>query len=318
MKPEHRIVLARVLLQYLAYLRLLCPSKMGQSLVSTTLLLCLLSHGTDMAIGWDDRDFFSYCPPSQCSKDGPEIRFPLRLPSDSRAPSSCGSTTCINLACSGQDTILRHPFLGPSKVTAIDYKLGLVRIIPLADRSSECPVSNLSLPVHVDNNCGLYANDPGRLVGCSREFTPHDLTPHPILCENCYDWDRTVVPAADLIAGPIHCLSNSGRFIYLVHPYLSMSLLQLDCKAVSNSAIPIFFTSRPAVFTYKDTSTFKQRAEATISFSEITVSWMTRFGDGYSPYYNCSACERRGRRCAFSSQRNLTFCMPSPNGIISD
>ncbi|TVT98637.1 hypothetical protein EJB05_56072, partial [Eragrostis curvula] len=275
------------------------------SQLTTALLLCLLGHGTDVASGWDDRDFFS--------KDGPEIRFPLRLGSGNKS-SLCGSTTCTKLACSGRDTILLHPFLGPSKVTAIDYKLALMNIIPLAARSSVCPINNLSLPVRVDDNCGLYANNPGRLVGCSREFMPHGVTPRPNLCDNCNDWARTDVPAADLIAGPIPCLGNSSRFMYLVHAYLSMSLLQQDCKAVSNRSIPIFFTERPAIFTYTDTSTFKQRAEATISSSEITVSWRSRWEDGYTPNYNCSVCEQRGRRCAFSSQRNQTFCMPNLNG----
>nr|CAB3477390.1 unnamed protein product [Digitaria exilis] len=85
-----------------------------------------------MATAWDDEDFFSYCPPSRCSEHGPEIRFPFRLES-SNTSSLCG-VPGMNLACSGQDTILVQPYV----VTAIDYRRGSLTLVPRVDSSAFC------------------------------------------------------------------------------------------------------------------------------------------------------------------------------------
>ncbi|KAF0899021.1 hypothetical protein E2562_012712 [Oryza meyeriana var. granulata] len=62
------------------------------ALVAGALLLVssLLLGGAHLqlqATAWEDKDFFSYCPPSRCSEHGPEIRYPFRLNS-SNTPSS--------------------------------------------------------------------------------------------------------------------------------------------------------------------------------------------------------------------------------------
>lgn len=146
--------------------------KMSIFLFVAALMVSLLGHGTGMdtaSIGWDDQNFFRYCPASRCSKDGPEIRFPLRLETSS-SPSSCGAT-CAKLACSGQDTILFHPLLGPCKVTAIDYSRASLNIIPLVDSLSSCPLQKLIstnlpadfskiLPADFFNRCPLYQATP--------------------------------------------------------------------------------------------------------------------------------------------------------------
>jgi hypothetical protein len=123
---------------------------MSSKFLAIYLLLAFLSHGTcsymaTTASGWDDHDFFRHCPPSRCSKDGPEIRFPHRLES-SNTSSACRAS-CARLACSGQDTILHHPILGPCKVTSIDYKEAVINIIHLLP--FPCPLQKLmvdSLP----------------------------------------------------------------------------------------------------------------------------------------------------------------------------
>lgn len=103
-------------------------------------------------------------------------------------------------------------------------------------------------------------------------------------------------------------MSNTDRFTYLINVDFPM-LLPLDCMAVSDSEIPIFCRE-------KNPLTFKQRAEDTFSFSEMTVSWSQRVDD-LRITDTCTKCELQGRRCAFSLQRNRTFCMPHPrNGII--
>jgi hypothetical protein len=75
------------------------------------MLLCLLKDVTYKAMAWDGKDFFSYCPPSRCSKQGPEIRFPFRL--ESSGTSSLCEAPDLKLECSGEDTILVHPSYAP-------------------------------------------------------------------------------------------------------------------------------------------------------------------------------------------------------------
>ncbi|CAL4951049.1 unnamed protein product [Urochloa decumbens] len=286
---------------------------MSRFLVTTSLLLlCLLNHGTGTGIApaWDDQDFFSVCPRTRCSKDGPEIRFPLRLESSNSSP-SCGSAAaaCTKLACSGEDTILRHPFLGPSKVVELDYGHSLMKIVPLVEQQfSECPmIQQPRLPAQVDDSCFLYRYEPGRLVGCSREFTLSGAVQYGGSCDTNYDPCST--NAADFISGPIPCHSNPGNFTYLVHACLLTSLLPLDCKALSNRLVPI------SLMVPEGTQTFKQRAEIFNDFSEIITSWDQQIWNLTSKSWSsitkfCRDCESRGQPCAFSSQRNKPFCMP--------
>ncbi|CAL4951042.1 unnamed protein product [Urochloa decumbens] len=300
---------------------------MSRSLTTASLMLCLLiSHGTNIATAWDDQDFFRYCPPTRCSKDEPEIRFPLRLESSNSSP-SCGAATCTKLACSGEDTILRHPFLGPSKVIDLDYNNSMMKIVPLLEQQfSECPIQNLTLPADLDDKCSLNIYEAGRLIGCTTEFTPSGILQYGGSCThtNYYQYysyynDTYFVSsaesAADLIAGPIPCLSNPGRFTYLVHACLLMSFLPLDCKVLSNTLVPVFLISSED----EDTHTFKKRAETIIGFSDhITTSWSqwlwtSGFGTRGSITDFCNHCESRGQPCAFSSRKGKPFCMPHSN-----
>lgn len=294
--------------------------EMSRFLTIASLLLCLLNHGTDIATAWDDRDFFSSCPPIRCSKDGPEIRFPLRLESSNSSP-SCGATPYMNLTCSGQDTILQHPFLGPSKVTALDYINSRMGIIPLVEqRFSECPIQKLiSLPdqAHAEDYSGfLYCRFSGRLVDCSREVRPCGSSASALfgadgVCGSVSYYGEDP-DAAESIAGPFPCLSEPGRFTYLVNNFLQVSLLPLDCKVLSNTVVPIPFSLQP--FNWNWTlNTFKQAAEAVISSSEIRISWEDGDPNPKTSITDfCTDCENQGQPCAFSSQRNQPFCVPRP------
>ncbi|KAF8657020.1 hypothetical protein HU200_060354 [Digitaria exilis] len=175
-----------------------------------------------------------------------------------------------------------------------------MKIIPFAERSSACPIQELALPAYVESGCELNLYDTGKLVGCSTEFILSDAQ---LLssCDNCGH--------VDFVAGPIPCLSHPERFIYLVHTGLSMLVLPWDCKTISNNVIPIPRRS------HGDSSTFKQRAEAIFGSSEITVSWIQWGKDGSDITDNCTKCELSGRYCAFSSQRNQTFCMPKRSHV---
>ncbi|EEC82574.1 hypothetical protein OsI_27126 [Oryza sativa Indica Group] len=248
------------------------------------------------ATAWEDKDFFSYCPPSRCSEHGPEIRFPFQLESNNNTtPSSC-SVPCMKLACSGQDTILdsRYSYLGsPYKVTAIDYKHTTLTIIPIRDLDS-CPLLNSvplpSQPLHYHyhganwSSCDIYNWGSAALVSCSEELT------------------QTDVPSTH-IAGPISCLStNSTHFSsYLVSYDVPTFLVPIQCEVVSNGPIPI-----PYFYSGHASLTFRQSAERILNFADTTAYWRS-FANPAA--YNCSQCEQQGRRCAYSSQRNQTFCM---------
>uniref|UniRef100_A0ACD5TS00 Uncharacterized protein n=1 Tax=Avena sativa TaxID=4498 RepID=A0ACD5TS00_AVESA len=255
-------------------------------------LLWLVNHGVDLATAWEDKDFFTCCPPSKCSEHGPEIRFPFRLES-SNTSSSCGRPCMeMQLACSGQDTILVHPVLGRGKVTNIDYSYPAIKIIPLVDSLSPCPIQKLitkSIPAHGYQGfarhkgyCDVYRPEyDATLVCCSKEFKPsiHD---------------------ADSVAGPVSCLSNTTHFSYLVDTSGIISILPSDCKVCLDGVIPIPSDD------YDLPLSFKRSAEIVLSFAEITLQW-----DDWaiSKGKFCPACERNGQHCAFSSQRNQTFCM---------
>ncbi|XBJ05530.1 hypothetical protein VPH35_024289 [Triticum aestivum] len=248
----------------------------------TALVVCLVSHGTDMATAsaaWDDQDFFRNCLPSRCSKDGPEIRFPLRLDS-SNTSSSCGAT-CAKLACSGQATIMFHPLLGPCNVTAMNYTGTVLNITP--------PYLRVSPPAHTGHHCTPHYSRTGKLVGCSREFTPGGITQYPV-----YD-DRggyyASSSATDTIAGPISCLSNKSHFSYLVATDGFMYDLPLDCKVISDAVLPIFGTGYYG-------SASNHGVKGTLSFYDIAANWSEH---------------ETGQRCAFSSQRNQTFCLSQPH-----
>nr|QYO45735.1 RLK4 protein [Triticum turgidum subsp. durum] len=271
---------------------------MSKLLVIALLLLPLINHGIYLATAWDDQDFFKYCPPSQCSQHGPEIRYPFCLEASNKSSSSscgCAGRSIRKLTCSGQDTILVHPVLGSYSVRAIDYRRSSMKLIPLVDpclvlqqklvisRSSSSPQAD----VIIDEMPGLYLWNSS-LVRCLREFAPG---------------------AADAIAGPVSCLSNTTNFFYLVNGYEDMSILPLDCKVVPLSdgvgggLIPMFDDPMSDNFPVS----FKEHTERILSFAEKTVYWF--YGYSY-----CIHCERSGGRCTFSSQRDREFCMPGPHG----
>ncbi|XBJ21754.1 hypothetical protein VPH35_000253 [Triticum aestivum] len=270
---------------------------MSKLLAIALLLLPLINQGIYLATAWDDQDFFKYCPPSQCSQHGPEVRFPFCLESSNKSSSSCGCAgrSIRKLACSRQDTILFHPVLGLYNVSAIDYINSSMKIIPLVDpclvlqqklvisRSSSSPqvdVINDEMPSFYDY---FFDSSSSTIVHCSREFTP-------------------AAAHADSIAGPVSCLSNTTHFFYLVNSYEDMSILPLDCKVV-----PLSDRGGISLPYIKDQmfQNFTETAKKILTFAETAVSWYV--GD-------CRRCELSGRRCAFSSQRDREFCMPDPHG----
>ncbi|KAL5226445.1 hypothetical protein ABZP36_014710 [Zizania latifolia] len=259
-------------------------TKMSEVALVAALLISLVGHhgANQQDAAWEDKDFFSHCPPSRCSEHGPEIRFPFRLNS-SNTPSSCG-LPCMKLACSGPDTILDNKYLGrPYKVTAIDYRGETLTIIPLEDNNSSSSSCSLQTYDYALNDpCNIYSTFQTVLVSCSTELTPASISISILFGD-----------VADSIAGPISCLSNATHFSYLVETYVPMYFIPSDCEAVCQPiTIPSYFNNG---------SNFSKQVELTISNTEATIGWRGT--------YNCSVCEEKGRRCAYSSQRNQTFCM---------
>ncbi|CAL4975738.1 unnamed protein product [Urochloa decumbens] len=306
------------------------------------LLLCLQKDGVYMATASADQDLFSYSLPSQCSEHGPEVRFPFQLESsNTNTPSSslCGSP-CIKLACSGQDTILLHPVLAPYKVTAIDYKKATLTIVPRSNYSPCHLIANFMsassiIPYDSDypSDYPCYTFYSGFAVRCLKKLTPSKSE-------------------GDHIVGPISCLSNATHLLYLVYAEADMSILPLDCKAVSDGTIPI------PVEPIMPYTTFKEQVEMILDGAMMTVGWWNHIEESetvieepdvfyndptqcghrriglstgyevngsfmmvswsnYEPglAYNCTQCERQGRHCAFSSQTNQTFCMHHTSSV---
>uniref|UniRef100_A0A0D9Y2H3 Protein kinase domain-containing protein n=1 Tax=Oryza glumipatula TaxID=40148 RepID=A0A0D9Y2H3_9ORYZ len=133
------------------------------------------------------------------------------------------------------------------------------------------------------SSCDIYGWGSAALVSCSEELT------------------QTDIPSTH-IAGPISCLStNSTRFSYLVAYDVPTFLIPIQCEVVSNGPIPI-----PYFYSGHASPTFRQSAERILNFADTTAYWRSSANPAA---YNCSQCEQQGRRCAYSSQRNQTFCM---------
>uniref|UniRef100_A0A804RGZ5 RING-type E3 ubiquitin transferase n=1 Tax=Zea mays TaxID=4577 RepID=A0A804RGZ5_MAIZE len=249
------------------------------------LLLCLLKDGAYKATAWDDADFFSNCPPSRCSKHGPEIRYPFRLES-SNTSSLCGAPF-MKLGCYGDDTILVLPTVVIQyKVTAIDYRHGTLTLAPRVDNSSSSckqKLMSVSLPRSIIKCENLYPCSLlcyfgyGMIVSCLREFTPSNL-------------------AVNYIFGPISCLSSAADFSYLVDRSASMSVLPLDCRVMPDSYFLMMDTRN-------DDSTFKEKAETILNFSGSQTTYLYNYPE------NCTLCEQGGQRCGFNPDRNQTFCI---------
>jgi hypothetical protein len=197
----------------------------------------------------------------------------------------------MELACSGEETILVHPFLGPSKVTAIYYSRFRIKLIPLA-ALSPCPLQNIiskTIPIQIayeellhPHRCDiyLYPEKYVTVVYCSRELTPS-------------------IDAA----GPISCLSNATHLLYLLPRYLPMTDLPLSCEVVSDGQVRL-----PSPNDEDWSATPNTSVERILKHEEMTLLWQDP--------WECRDCEEKGARCAFSSQRNQTFCMP--RGIVSN
>jgi hypothetical protein len=161
---------------------------------------------------------------------------------------------------------------------------------------SPCPLQKLiskTIPMEVANEqhlhpalCDIYDETYATLVRCSRELTPS-------------------IDAA----GPISCLSNTTHLLYLLPAYLDMTDLPLNCEIVSDGVVrlPDSWEQYDGEWPPK----INTRIQRILKSAEMELGWTGPNGRG-----ECYDCENKGGRCAFSSQRNQTVCMP--HGIVSN
>lgn len=241
------------------------------TILAAALLFSVLNNGTVVAAKSRDENFFQICPPSRCSEGGPEIRFPFRLQT---SPPSCGAPGMELLCSELADTILVHPNLGLCKVTVIEYRYGIIDVIPL--EASKCPLrkiiyTNLSTEVYRP-----YGPEMATAVSCSTEVRPTNQF---------------------IFAGPISCLSNKSEFTYLVSSFASMDVLPLDCVVLSNGIwIPYPFNNESMVG-------LSETAKRSIAFGEMTFEWSV-----LNITNVCQDCEIEGRHCGFHSETRQAFC----------
>ncbi|GJN37676.1 hypothetical protein PR202_gb26656 [Eleusine coracana subsp. coracana] len=257
------------------------------SLLLAVLLLSFLNHGSYLATASYDEDFFKSCPPHRCNKEGPEIRFPFRLSTQS---SYCG-VPGMELSCFGNDTILNHPVLGACKVTLIYYRRRFMNVIPLEETLAHCQIQkfiskNLSTNVYSPQTIGAAI-----LLGCSSDS----------ISTNQYG-----------IVGPISCFginNKARRFMYLVPPYTYISVLPLDCVVISKG-IPMPYTFNKYGLSAFNIPNIREMENRMIN-GETAFTW---YASNITSV--CQRCENEGRHCGFSSQRGQAFCQHNGSHVI--
>jgi hypothetical protein len=134
--------------------------------------------------------------------------------------------------------------------------------------------------------CDIYDEMYATLVCCSGELMPR-------------------IDAS----GPISWLSNTTHLLYLLSSYLDITDLPLNCEVVSDGVVrlPILREQSDGEWPLKINTT----VERILKLAEVELGW-----SGADDLWECDECEHKGGRCASSSQRNQTFCMP--HGILSN
>ncbi|KAJ1283836.1 hypothetical protein BS78_03G157500 [Paspalum vaginatum] len=218
------------------------------------LFLCLLKDGVYEAKAWNDADFFSYCPPSRCSKHGPEIRYPFRLVSNNTSP-LCG-VPCMKLACSGNDTTLVRP---PAVILT---------------RTSA-------------HGCAL---DYAMIVSCLREFTLSDSAANyifgPISClTSKFNFSYLVDGSADVSVLPLDCkvLPDSDSSFPMDLP--GSTLFKEQAEAILN------FCEKTIDWWYYESGDYNPSGDVK---SNCTNCELDRGRCGFSPHRNQTICVNHG------------------------
>lgn len=227
------------------------------------LLLVLLIHTSTSRIATGSSeydDFFHKCPPSTCSKDGPQVRFPYRL---STSPPFCGAVG-MSLSCLDNDTILQLPNVGSCKVQDINYESGYITV-ELGEGFSLCAYEKLSA---INFTSAVYGvpwpyTESMNLISCPDQV---NKSSYPL---SSYD-------------GPVPCLGNSSQFAYFLDGGGVIDDIPSFCTVMQNNiTFPISYLSRKEIESKSNDSVY---VSLTWSVPGITKS--------------CIACETSGKHCA--------------------
>lgn len=208
--------------------------------------------------------FEEKCPPSQCSPDGPVVRYPLHL---KKKPNIC-SNRDLELSCSGNTTVV-NLFSGTYNVTRIDYWASQI-FVALHPWGTCITPNNLTLPS--PSGTPFYYDDSisAAWLNCSTMLTPDN----------------------DQIKGPISCLGEKGKFVYLVSDLARLDQFK-NC-------------TRFAETRYLGWSVPQSKSNPDLL--EAYMYWNTSGIPG-----DCSQCNPPGTECGLWLERNITFCYKPPS-----
>lgn len=233
-------------------------------------------------------DFFQSCPPSVCGSgsNSLSIRFPLRLQS---TPAECGLKG-LELACSGNETLLSLPSLPPLRVTSINYQQSSLTFLigsGIGSLSSPCPLQNLTSLDFLST--AIYKPHSIRvsLFSCSYQFVPG--------------------PDSGSVAGPVPCLSRPNYFVYVVNEMESLEVIPDGCMMVESGLEipgPVYHSYLDYdIYYLNNDSAFQEAVENFETRREVSLRW-----DLGEVSQNCVSCEHL---CGYDSELNQSFCQKS-------
>ncbi|KAJ0037734.1 hypothetical protein Pint_22128 [Pistacia integerrima] len=143
-----------------------------------------------------------FCPITNCSEEGPTIRFPFRL---NTQPNFCGHEG-FELSCSNNNTILHLPSSSSDYyVQEISYRDSIITIRDVQETT--CPIQSL-LPFNITNSKFF--------------FFPSWLGMTLVNCTETVDLSGAI--------GPVECVSGDKFFVYVIYSYTSIDELPSACR----------------------------------------------------------------------------------------
>ncbi|KAJ0038133.1 hypothetical protein Pint_22145 [Pistacia integerrima] len=132
-----------------------------------------------------------FCPPTRCSPNGPEVRYPFRLKTQHPF---CGHEG-FELSCSNNKTLLHLPSSSDYYVQEISYVYSQITIMDVQETA--CTLQ--SLLVTNLKNSRFYVPFSGEYIifNCTEKFQV----------------------SSDDVVGPINCLSYDRNFVYLISSF---------------------------------------------------------------------------------------------------
>ncbi|KAJ0037903.1 hypothetical protein Pint_22110 [Pistacia integerrima] len=150
-------------------------------------LLLPYSIAQNTSVVSSDENIYQFCQPTNCSENGPQIRFPFRLKTQ---PISCGLEG-FEVSCSSNKTMLHLPFSSSYYVEDISYLDRSITIMDMNDTT--CPIQSLLSLNLTDSKFSLlysYYNQMYALWNCSTKII----------------WNSAL--------GPFDCMTDERGFVY--------------------------------------------------------------------------------------------------------